>query len=99
MQSLDIALKGIKAVFIYNMLREGVPKVNGTWEKRIQVVITYGVRDMVRQGMLLFSNCVYRNEILQISGSINFFDFDNLLMFIVFGSFDDFNNKNISVVI
>ena len=33
MQSLDIALKGIKAVFIYNMLREGVPKSNGTWEK------------------------------------------------------------------
>ena len=31
MQSLDIALKGIKAVFIYNMLREGVPKSNGTW--------------------------------------------------------------------
>ena len=32
MQSLDIALKGIKAVFIYNMLWEGVPKSNGTWE-------------------------------------------------------------------
>ena len=26
MQGLDIALKGIKAVFIYNMLREGVLK-------------------------------------------------------------------------
>ena len=38
MQSLDIAFKGIKAVLIYNMLREGVPKSNGTWEKRIQVV-------------------------------------------------------------
>ena len=63
MQSLDIALKGIKAVFIYNMLREGVPKSNGTWEKRIQVVITSGVRDKVGQGMLLSSNCVYRNEI------------------------------------
>ena len=63
MQSMDIALKGIKAVFIYNMLREGVPKSNGTWEKRIQVVITSGVRDKVRQGMLLSSNCVYRNEI------------------------------------
>ena len=62
MQSLDIALKGIKAVFIY-MLREGVPKSNGTWEKRIQVVITSGVRDKVGQGMLLFSDCVYRNEI------------------------------------
>ena len=32
-------------------------------EKRIQVVITYGVRDKVRQGMLLSSNCVYRNYI------------------------------------
>ena len=42
-QSLDTALKGVKAVFIYNMLREGVPKSNGTWEKRIQVVITSGV--------------------------------------------------------
>ena len=66
MQSLDIAfIKEIKAVFIYNMLREGVPKSNGTWEKRMQVVITgtSGVRDKVRQGMLLSSNCVYRNEI------------------------------------
>ena len=43
MQRLDIALKGIKAVFIYNMLREGVRKSNGTWEKRIQVVTTSGV--------------------------------------------------------
>ena len=33
MESLDIALKGIKAVFIYNMLREGVSKSNGIWEK------------------------------------------------------------------
>ena len=32
MESLDIALKGTKAVFIYNMLREGVPKSNGNWE-------------------------------------------------------------------
>ena len=48
MQSLDIALKGIKAVFVYNMLREGVPKSNGTWEKRIQVVITSGVRGRTR---------------------------------------------------
>ena len=31
MESLDIALKGIKAVFIYNMLREGVPKSNGIY--------------------------------------------------------------------
>ena len=52
-QSLDIALKGVKAVFIYNMLREGVPKSNGTWEKGIQVVITSGVRDKVGQGMLI----------------------------------------------
>ena len=29
MESLDIALKGIKAVFIYDMLMEGVPKSNG----------------------------------------------------------------------
>ena len=64
MQSLDIALKGIKAVCIYNMLRDGVLKSNGTWEKRIQVVVTSGVRDKeVRQGMLLSSNSVYRNEI------------------------------------
>ena len=33
MESLDIALKGIKAVFIYNMLREGVPKSNGNLGK------------------------------------------------------------------
>ena len=57
MQSLDIALKGIKAVFIYNMLREGVPKSNGTWGKRIQVVTTSGVRDRVAQGILLSSDC------------------------------------------
>ena len=63
MQSLDIALKGINAILIYNMLREGVPKSNGTWKKRIQVVITSGVRDKVRQGMLFSSNCVYRNKI------------------------------------
>ncbi len=62
-QNLDIALKGVKAVFIYNMLREGVPKSNGTWEKRIQVVITSGLRDKVEQGMLLSSDCVYRNDI------------------------------------
>ena len=31
--------------------------------KKIQVVITSGVRDNVRQGMLLSSNCVYRKEI------------------------------------
>ena len=63
MQSLDIALKGIKAVFIYNMLREGLPKSNGAWKKRIQVVITYGVRDKVGQGIFLSSDCVYRNDI------------------------------------
>ena len=34
MESLDIALKGIKAVFIYNMLREGVPKSNGIFGKK-----------------------------------------------------------------
>ena len=51
-QSLDIALKGIKAVCIYDMLREGVPKSNGTWEKRIQVVVTSGVWDTVGQGMM-----------------------------------------------
>ena len=49
MESLDIALKRIKAVFIYNMLGEGVPKSNGIWEKRIQVVVTSGVRDNVRK--------------------------------------------------
>ena len=60
MQSLDIALEGVQAVFIY-MLREGVIKSNDTWKKRIQVVITSGVRDKVGQGMLLSSDCVYRN--------------------------------------
>ena len=59
MQSLDIALEGVKAVFIY-MLTEGVPKSNGTWEKGIQVVITSGVRDKIGQGMLLSSDCVYK---------------------------------------
>ena len=35
-----------------------------TIKKEIQVVITSGVRDKeVRQGMLLCSNSVYRNEI------------------------------------
>ena len=34
MESLDIALKGIKAVFIYNMLREGVPKSKVISEKK-----------------------------------------------------------------
>ena len=58
MESLDIALKRIKADFIYNMLREGVPKSNGIWEKRIQVVVTSGGRDNVRQGILLSSDCV-----------------------------------------
>ena len=28
-------------------MREGVPKSNGIWEKRIQVVITSGVRDKI----------------------------------------------------
>ena len=60
MQSLDIALEGVQAVFIY-MLREGVIKSNDTWKKRIQVVITSGVGDKVGQGMLLSSDCVYRN--------------------------------------
>ena len=45
------------------MLREGVPKSNGSWEKRIQVVITSGVRDKVRPGMLLSRDCIYRNKI------------------------------------
>ena len=48
MQRLDIALKGIKSVFIYNMLREGVPKSNGTWEKRVQVVITSVLHSMTQ---------------------------------------------------
>ena len=53
-----IIIKGSKAASIYNTLREGVPKSNGIWEKRIQVVVTSGVRDKVRQGMLLSSDCV-----------------------------------------
>ena len=62
MQSMDIVLKCIKAVSIYNMLGEGVPKSNGTWGK-IQVVITSGGRDEVRQGILFYSNYIYRNKI------------------------------------
>ena len=38
MESLDIALKGIKAVFIYNKLKEGVPKSNGISEKIIYIL-------------------------------------------------------------
>ena len=49
---MHVNINALMAVFIYNMLREGVPKSNGTWEKRIQVVITFGVREKVRQGML-----------------------------------------------
>ena len=44
------------------MLRERVPKSNGTC-KKIQVVITSGMWAMVRQGMLFSSKCVYRNKI------------------------------------
>ena len=40
------------------MLREGVPKSNGIWGKRMQVVVTSGVRDKVRRGMLLSSDCL-----------------------------------------
>ena len=62
MHSLDIALKGIKAVLVTTCcgrkLRSGM--VLG---KKIQVVFTSGVRDKVRQRMLFSSNCVYWNEI------------------------------------
>ena len=47
---------------MYNMLREEVPKSNDTLEKRMQVVITSGVSDKLRQAMLFSSNCVYRNK-------------------------------------
>ena len=61
MQSLDIVLKFIQAILIYNiMLREGVPKLNGSSDK-IQVVITSGIRYNIGQGMLFL---VYRNNIL-----------------------------------
>jgi len=43
-QGVDIGLKCIQAVLVYNVLREGFPKSNGTWYK-IYVVITYGIRD------------------------------------------------------
>ena len=43
-------------VLIYNMLREVVPNWNGRYlGKRIQVVITFGMRDKLGQGMLVFS--------------------------------------------
>ena len=57
MQSVDIALKN-QGCFIYNMLREGVPKSNGTLKKNTMVIIS-GVRDKVRQGILFSSNCIY----------------------------------------
>ena len=56
MEGLDIALKGIKAVFIYNMLREGVPKANAIWKKRIQVVVTSGVSFRVVAVIDIFTN-------------------------------------------
>ena len=44
-------VKGINTIFIYNVLKGGFPKSNGAWpwlgEKRIQVVITSGVRNKV----------------------------------------------------
>ena len=39
------------------------PKVEWYLGKLVQVVITSGVKDKVRQGMLFSSNCVYRNKI------------------------------------
>ena len=44
---MDNVLKCIQAGLIYKMLRQGVPKSNVTWEKRIQVVVTSGVRDQI----------------------------------------------------
>ena len=48
---------------MYDVLREGVPKLNSTWYKRIQVVITSGMRDYVKQRMLFCRKYIYRNEI------------------------------------
>ena len=58
MQRLDIVLK-CNAVLIYILLKEAVPKSNCTWGKRIQVVVTYGLRDKIRQGMLFSNDYVY----------------------------------------
>ena len=74
MESLDIALKGIKAVFTYNMLREGVPKSNGIWEKRIQVVVTSGVRDKVRRGIVPGITLIMRFHCISISCTSCFSD-------------------------
>jgi len=54
-QGVDIGLKCIQAVLVYNVLREGFPKSNGTWYK-IYVVITYGIRDKVRQCCFLVTS-------------------------------------------
>ena len=47
--------------------------VLGKLKKRIQVVITSGMRDMIRQGMLFSSNCVYRNKIIMFAGHLLFY--------------------------
>ena len=44
---MDIVLKCIQAVLMYKVLRHGVPKSNGTFEKRIHVVVTSGLRDNI----------------------------------------------------
>ena len=49
---MDIILKRIQAILIYNVLREGVPKLNGTWKKITSVM-------RVRQGMLFSSNYMF----------------------------------------
>ena len=55
MQSVNIVRKHIQTVLLYNVLREGVTKSNGTLEKRIQVVVTSGVRDKERCDLVLCS--------------------------------------------
>ena len=59
MQCLDIA----QGCFDLQHVEGGSSKVEWYLGKRIQVVITSGVRDKVRQGMLFSSNCVDRNKI------------------------------------
>ena len=58
MQNLDIVLKCVQAVLIY-LIEGGSSKIKWYLEK-IQLVISSEIRYKVRQGMLLFSNYVYK---------------------------------------
>ena len=52
MQSLDTVFKRIQAVFNLQCVEGGSSKVEWHMGKRIQVVITSGMSDNVRKGML-----------------------------------------------